>query len=190
MVDRLVESSLKSLAYFLKNNVDGVSECWVGNPDFDYDKMPDSSNPNRMVSRPLPFMVVSPISDESVPFSMGNILYEQNISVDIGVYDTDSTNLWIHTGSMKQALKEAVHPTTGEIGIQLLNIASGVVYPDAGCLQVELEGTEYFGGNASEDVSGNRRYSSHTIINLTAFKDKEATLLENKGNIGIDDNGI
>lgn len=189
MADKVVSFSEKSLAYHIKQNVSSFDNVYVITPDFDWNKKPDPSSPgNKTLKRSLPFAGVIGVNDITPPFSIGNVLYEQNILMSIHVAGSTYTEMKQLTAEMKQSLKTAVNPITNNIGIVLYNfdVVSGSFYSNAGTMQVEILDTQYF-GPLEQSQDDNRKYKSVTAINLTAFKDSTATLLENKGRINLTD---
>ncbi|MAE83252.1 MAG: hypothetical protein CMB80_10985 [Flammeovirgaceae bacterium] len=189
MTDRVVNYGCKSLAYHIETDVTTFDNVYVVTPDFDWDKRPDPNDPsNRTLDRALPFAGIVLSSDITPPFSMGNILYEQNFSVAIDVLGSTYSEMTDLTADMKQSLKTASNPITGSIGIVLYNfaVASGVFYANAGTLQVDLGESQYF-GPPDEDQEENRKYHSITLATLSAYKDSTATLLENKGRVNLTD---
>jgi hypothetical protein len=201
MADRLLDYSLKSLAYYLRSNMPAddygdIPNCWITTPNFDFDRQVDPSNVNNTIDRELPFLAIQLVEDEVRPFSMGNVLYEHNISVDLFVFAENATQMFQLTGDMKQVLRNATNPTTSQIGIPLINIASGIASAYVGCIHLDVDekyqafspGKSFPGGvDTSVEDPGNRKFFTVTRLMMTAFKDKESTLLENLGNCRLDD---
>lgn len=188
-MDRLISYALRSLARHISVNVSGINAAYVVTPDFDWDKKPPSSNPgDATVPRTLPYAGVVLINDNNPPFTVGNILYEPTIQVNIEMCGTGFTEMVDITGDMKQSLRAAVNPITSGVGITLYDFAtvSGLFYANAGTLQLEIGQTEYFGPDTPAQ-QGNRKYLSITPVILSAFKDNTATLLESKGRVGLAD---
>ena len=192
MADRVSEYAAKSLAKFLQSNVSGVLSAYVVTPDFDYDKKPVVTSPDKRETRLLPFFAIHYVSEFNTPFSIGNILFNTDLELIVEVCSSDQLKLVQETSSMKQALRGATHPNTGEVGVQLFNfnVVSGSFYADGGCMQIwDIQSSVYIGPDDKTQFE-NRKFRSQTPITLSAFKDKTATLLENAGNIGISDTGI
>jgi len=189
VADRVLDYGLKSLARFLKTVVSGINNAYVVSSDFDWDKRPTNAAPgNATEQRPLPFAGVVLVADDDPPFTVGNILYERNIQLNVELCCEDHTNMVQLTADMKQALRSATNAQTSDIGIVLYNfaLASGSFFANAGTLQVEVGQTQYFGPELPKH-QGNRKYLSITPLMLTAFKDCTATLLENMGRVGLTD---
>lgn len=189
MVDRVTDYGLKSLARHLETDVPMLRNAYVVTKDFDWNRSPDPSDPaNNKVNRALPYAGVLLLDDDTPPFTVGNILYEQQITSHIYAVASGYTQMVQATADIKQSLKTAVNADSGSIGILLYNfaVASGGFYAHAGTLQVELGTTQYIGPeNVSEE--SNLQYRSVTPILLSAYKDATATLLENKGRINLTD---
>lgn len=191
VVDRVVDYGLRSMAKYLSDTVTTLSGVYVKTPDFDHNTRLNPSDPGGpRLRRETPYVGIMLVEDESTPFTMGNVLYEQNIIVEVQVYGKTYTDMVQKTADVKQALRVAENDGTGNIGIILYNFAvpmSGF-YANAGTLQIEFGDipTQYF-GPADVQEEDNRKYNSITVIELTAFKDKSATLLENLGNVGLTD---
>ena len=129
------------------------------------------------------------MADDEPPFSISaNILYERNIDYHITVCGNTYSEMINRTADIKQAMRTAVNPVTSGVGVTLYDfaVASGSFYATAGTMQVEIGQSQYFSA-ADQSEEGNRKYRSVTPITLTAFKDATATLLENKGRIGLTD---
>ena len=190
MVDRLTLYLAKSIAKHLEDNVAGLDDAYVVSADFDYDKKPDPTNPREKITRALPFVGIEIVEDERTPFSMSaNILYEANMIFNIGMYASNVTPLLNFTGDMKQILVGAVHPVSGEVGIPLFDFGtpSGVFFDLVGAVEIFDPGiSNYFGPSGTEEFN-NRKHRSTTPVTFSAFKDKNAILLENLGNININD---
>jgi hypothetical protein len=189
VTDRVVAYAEKSLAYHIDQEVGSFDKVYVVTPDFDWNNRPDPADPaNKTLKRSLPFAGVVGMSDDTPPFTVGNILYEQTITVNLHVLGTTYTQMKELTGDMKQSLKTAINPITSGVGIVLYNfaVASGGFYANAGTLQVEIGESQYF-GPVDESEEDNRKYKSITPIVLSAFKDSTATLLENKGRVNLTD---
>lgn len=189
MADRLTLYLAKSVAKYLGDNVSGLDAAYVTNPDFDYDQKPDPSNPSQKIPRDLPFIGIDVVEDMRLPFTVGNILYEANVIFNIGVYGAGYSSLLNVTGDMKQALAIAAHPVSSEVGIPLYDFAtpSGTFYDLVGAVEIFDFGiTNYFGPESAAEY-GNWKHRSMTPVTFSAFKDKNATLLENLGNININD---
>lgn len=198
-MDRFLDYSLKSLAWHIKNNVSSLTGAWVITPNFDFDRAPDPSDINNTIPRELPFATIQLVKDEVRAFSIGNILYDHTIEVDLGVFASNATELFQLTGDMKQVLRTATHPETGHIGIPLLHIASGLAFPYQGHIKLDVdEYSQGFSPGVSEPGSvvesveepGNRKFFTVTRAVLTAIKDKNSVLLENLGNINIDNDSL
>lgn len=188
MTDKVTTYSLNSLARYINVNVSGVT-AYVVTPDFDWDKKPNPAAPgNTVLARPLPFVGIVLKTDEEPPWSIGNILYEKNILLHVELCSTGFTDLVDQTSQMKQSLRAAVNPDTNNVGITLYNfaLASGSYFANAGTMRVEIGKSEYFGPDDTNE-QGNRKYRSVTLMELSAFKDNTATLLENMGRISIND---
>lgn len=190
MADRLTLYLAKSIAKYLGDNVSGIDAAYVTTPDFDYDQKPDPSNPRERIVRPLPFIGVDIINDERSPFTMSaNILVEANMLFAIGVYAEGYSPLLNFTGDTKQALSNAAHPVSSEIGIPLYDFGtpSGTFYDLVGAVEIfDFGVTNYFGPSETSEFA-NWKNRSVTPITLSAFKDKNAELLESLGNININD---
>lgn len=188
MSDRVTDYAVRSLARHIKVAVSGIDNAYVVTPDFDWDKKPSPSNPNQVLDRPLPFAGIILKYENDPPFSMGNILYEYMIDANIMICAKSHTELVNMTNDIRQSLRNAVNTETSNIGIVLYNfaVASGSYYANAGTLQVDLGGTEYFGQD-DESEQANKKHHSIVPITLSCFKDSTATLLENKGRINLTD---
>lgn len=188
-MDRVTDYACKSLTRHLELSVPALSGAKVVSTDFDWDKMPSPSNPgNQQVPRPLPFAGVVLVRDNEKPFSQGNILYDKEILVHVELCCRNYTELVNTTSDIRQGLRSAVNPATSSVGIPLYNYAalSGTYFAYAGTMQIDIGNSEYFGSeNPSEQ--GNRKYLSITPVEMTAFKDITATLLEGKGRINLAD---
>lgn len=189
MVDRITDYAAKSLARHIKVAVSGIDNAYVVTADFDWDNKPVPNNPgNVTTTRALPFAGVVLYRDNDMPFSMGNILYERNIIMNIQVCAKSYTQLVEVSSNIRQSLRSAVNAQTSNIGIVLYNfaLASGAYFANAGTLQVELGNTEYFAQNEPSEQT-NRKFHSITMVELSCFKDVNATLLEGTGRINLTD---
>lgn len=188
MVDRLALYTAKSTAKWLLDNVVGIDSVYVVSPDFDYDKKPDPSNPRDRIARPLPFITVEIISEESNAWTVsGNRLWTADIELQIGVYGAGFAALQNMTGDTKQQLKLATNPSTLKPGIPLYDYGtpSGGYFDLVNTVPIEsMDPTNFFGPDTVKD-QGNRRFRSLTSLYLSAFKDRSAELLEGLGNINV-----
>lgn len=189
MSDRVADYATKSLARHIKVAVSGIDNAYVVSADFDWDKKPLSNNPGNTAStRPLPFAGVVLINDNDMPFTVGNILYEKTIRASIEMCASSYTQVVNMTSDMRQALRSAVNPSTSNIGIVLYNfaVASGSYYANAGTLQLDLGQSQYFGQDEPAEHA-NRKFRSVTLVEMSCFKDVNATLLEGTGRINLTD---
>lgn len=188
-MDRVTDYSMKSLCRHLMTAVSGLVGAYQVSTDFDWDKSPNPSNPgNQLIPRLTPFIGAVIMSDIDKPFTMGNILYEREIKIHLELCCQNHTQLMRLSSDVRQSLITAMNQETSSVGIPLYNyaVASGSYYANAGTLQIELGPTQYFGSDKSAD-QGNRKYLSITPIELSAFKDATATLLENMGRVDVTD---
>lgn len=188
-MDKVSDYACKSLTRYLEIAMPTLDDSKVVSTDFDWDKKPAPSNlGNQQVARPLPFAGVVLVRDSDKPFSQGNILYDREILVHVELCCRSYTELVNLTADMRQALRSATNAATSGVGIPLYNYAvvSGAYYANAGTLQVDLGNSEFFGTETPLE-QGNRKYLSITPVEMTAFKDVTATLLENMGRINLTD---
>lgn len=189
MADRVVDYALKSLAYFVDQNIADFTGAYVITPDFDYDKKPDPSKPGDVViQRQLPYAGIELASDEGPAFSIGNILIDQQVDVLLLIFGRSYTETVRLTADTKQSLRTSINPITQSPGITLFNFAivSGSFYANAGTMQIDVGRSHYF-GPADKDEEENRKHRSVTLLNMSAFKDNTATLLENMGRVDLTD---
>jgi hypothetical protein len=189
MADRLNLYLQKSIAKWLEDNLTIDNAVLVG-PNFNWDAKPDVTDARKTVPRPLPFAGIATQSDEERPFTMSkNILSERDITVSVFICATNLTNLYNLTSDMRQTLRSASHPITGKIGVPLYDYAvvSGNYYNSPNTVDISEVSSPFYTGRNSTSEQGNRSYMSETLITFTAFKDATATLLENKGRIGINE---
>ena len=190
MADRLTLFTAKSIAKWLGDNVSGIDAAYVTTPDFDYDKKPHPTNRSLVIDRPLPFITVETTTEFRGPFSVSaNILYEVELVYNIGVYAESYSDCLNYTGDMLQSLSSAEHPVSSKVGVPLYDFdaVSGTFYDLVGAVQVmDLGVTAHFGPGTTDEQE-NRKHRSISPVTFTAFKDKSAKLLENLGNININD---
>jgi len=187
-MDNLVDFSVKSIAKFIGSNVPGIIGSYVITPDFDYNRSQSPDDFNKSIVRRTPYAGIKIIIDDSQPFSIGNILYNQEIQLSVGIFANSYSDMMQKTGSLKQALKSAKHPSTNEPGIQIFNYLaiSGTYYEDAGLMKISIGQTVYFDPSDPHEQS-NIKYRSYTNVTLDGFKDKDSVLLEGLGNVGFND---
>lgn len=188
-MDRLTEYAVKSLARHIAVNTSGLNSAIVIQNDTDWDRYPDPSDPgNKTLKRALPFAGIVLKRNLDEPFSIGNILYSHEILVQVDICASSYTQLAQITPDVRQVLRTAVNTPNSAIGIPLFNYAvvSGSYFDIAGTMQLDVGATEYFAAERETD-QGNRKFYSTTLIEMNAFKDSTATLLENKGRISIND---
>jgi hypothetical protein len=190
LADRLTLYLAKSIAWFIGESVPALDGSYVTSPSFDYDQKPDPSNPRDKVKRLLPFVGVDMMNDERTPFTVSsNILYEANIVFNIGVYGSGYSDLLNLTSDVKQALAGAAHPVSNKVGVPLYDfgVPSGTFFDLVDAVAIFDPGiTNYLGPTGVEQFN-NLKHRSLTPVTFSAFKDKDAELLENLGNISIND---
>lgn len=188
-MDYLTDYAVKSTCAYLEAALSGLYDAKQVTTNFNWDYEPDPANPgNKERRRNLPFAGVNLIKDRDDPFSQGNILYDREILIHIELCCRNHTELVRMTSSLRQALLTATNSETGGIGLTLYNYSSpsGVYYANAGTMQIEVGASQYFGTEKTNDIN-NRQYLSITPVELTAFKDATATLLENMGRVNLSD---
>lgn len=188
-MDYLTDFALKSSCRYLETAVSGLLDAKQVTTEFDWDYEPNPSNPgNKKDRRRLPFVGAVLIKDQDDPFTQGNILYDRKILIHFELCCESYTQLVRMTGDLRQALWSATNTETGGVGLTLYNYVepSGAYYANAGTLQVDVGASQYFGTEQKQDIN-NRQYLSITPVELTAFKDITATLLENKGRVNLND---
>lgn len=189
MTDRVTDYAMKSFARMLETDVAILDDAYVVTPDFNWNTKPDPNDPgNDTIPLGLPYAGVLLNEDQAPPFTVGNILYEPMLDTHLHVVGANYTQMVQATADCKQALRTAVNPDSGSVGILLYNfaVASGGFFAHAGTLQVELGTTQYFDANANK-LESNLKYRSVTPVILSAYKDATATLLENKGRVDLTD---
>jgi len=190
VVDRLTLYAAKSIAKLLGDTVPGIDAAYITSSDFDYDKKPNPSNPRDTILRALPFIGVGVVSDDNVPFTVSaNILYERNMVFNVEVLGTGISQLINLSGDVKQQLNRATHSVSGKVGVPLYDFGapSGTFFDLKGAIPIFEYGATNYIGPSDELEQENRKYRSSTVIVLSAFKDKDAELIENLGNIGINE---
>jgi len=190
LADKLTHFLAKSIAKWLEDNAASLDDAYVMGPDFDYDKKPDVSDFSQRVKRVLPFVGIQVMQDLRGAFSVSaNILQEADITYNIGVYAADIESLMDVTGEVKQALSSAAHPISNEVGIPLydFDVVSGSFFDLKGAIDISDLGPSQFFGPSDTDEFENRKHRSITPVIFSAFKDKGAKLIENLGNISIND---
>jgi len=188
-MDRVTDYACKSMTRYLGVAVSGLNDSKVVSTDFDWDKAPAPGTlGNQQITRPLPFAGVVLVRDGDKPFSQGNILYDREILIHVELCCRSYTDLVNMTASMRQSLRSAVNTATSGIGVPLYDYAavSGAYYANVGTMQIDIGNSEFFGSENTKD-QGNRKYLSITPIEMTAFKDVTATLLENMGRVNLTD---
>lgn len=188
MADRLASYLTKSVAKWL---IDDLSiDCYVASPDFNYDRKPDPSNPRNTIARPLPFAVVELVSETLQPFTVSNnILHEAIIIINVMVCGSSYSNLVNLTSDVKQSLAGAAHPSSGKVGVPLYDFGTpeGSFYEMVNAVQINNLGTANYFGPSDTTELGNRKFQSVLPVEFSAYKDKNAELLENLGNISINE---
>lgn len=189
MSDLVVNYACKSLAYLIDQGVASFSGVYVATPDFDWNRKPDPNDPvGKKVVRSTPFAAIVLINDQTPPFSIGNILYEQVIDVQVHICAQTYSQLQNLTADMKQVIKSATNSSSGSVGVTLYDFdtPSGMFYAIAGTMMTELGRSDYFGPDTKAE-DDNRKFTSITPLTMSAYKDATATLLENKGRVSITD---
>jgi len=190
VADRVTDYASKSLARHLESDVGTFSDVYVVNPTFDWDRRPDPADPGGgTLPISLPYAGVLLARDGDPPFTVGNILFERNLEYEMTILGSNYGEMVQLTADAKQSLRTAINPITSGVGVVLYNfaVASGAFFANAGTMQIDIGQSEYFGPEDERQEKNNRTFMSVTPVFLTAFKDSTATLLENKGRVGLTD---
>lgn len=189
--DRLPDVTVRSIAKWVKDNNYALDDAYVVTPDFDWDTKLNPVTGKRDIRRALPFAAVKLVDVQTEPYSVSNSrLVSKKITASVTVCTKNYNDQLKIPYDVEQSLNNAQtqhavpHDRVIASGIDYgLPLWTGGGY--SGTVNMEVMMNAPYSPDDSQHQ--NLKYSNVILVSIDAWKDRDATLIENVGNMPIND---